>query len=146
MEKEKQLSFIILNFKSRDLLRDCLDSIYSNANGIDFEIIIINNDTPALNLEGGVKIINSENNSGFGKSCNIGAKASKGKLLCFLNSDARFLTAITKTTDYLNNNYIVGIVGPRLMTQDDKIQEWSAGAEVNLWDLVKYHLRIKASK
>ena len=38
------LSIIIINYKSLDLIRDCLRSIYVSNPSISFEIIIVNNE------------------------------------------------------------------------------------------------------
>ena len=38
-----RVSIVIVNLDTRDILRDCLQSIYSNVDDILFEVIIVDN-------------------------------------------------------------------------------------------------------
>ena len=95
------VSIIIINYKQKTLLRDCIKSIFDVIKSYPYEIIIINN-SPEENLDSlkleypSVKLINSEN-KGFASANNIGAKNSSGEYLFFLNADT-----IIKTDFLLN--------------------------------------------
>ena len=73
IENKMKLSFVIVNYKSEKYLQKCLSSIKEKVLGVDYEIIVVNNDTKNIethcnaSLQGGnIKIINSGKNFGFG--------------------------------------------------------------------------------
>ncbi len=37
------VSIVIVNWNARDMLRDCLRSIYDQTQGIEFEVIVVDN-------------------------------------------------------------------------------------------------------
>lgn len=88
-----QLSIIIVNFNTRKLLSDCIESIYQTTKKVNFEIIVIDNNSQDDSISHlaknypQVKLIQNKNNLGFGKANNQGAKIAKGDFLLFLNSD-----------------------------------------------------------
>ena len=41
-----QLSIIIVNYKTKNLLDNCLASIFENSQNIELEIIVIDNNSP----------------------------------------------------------------------------------------------------
>ena len=46
----------------------------------------------------------------------------------------------------LKNNSGIEIIGPKLIDKNNEIQEWSAGKEVNLSDIILNNLGFKRSK
>ncbi|MGN6342796.1 MAG: glycosyltransferase family 2 protein [Ginsengibacter sp.] len=88
-----QLSIIIVNYKSPRLVCNCVQSIYAQNSGINFEIIVVDNHSQ----DGSEQIIKSSYpeinwiemgyNSGFARANNKGIKESKGKVVLLLNSD-----------------------------------------------------------
>ena len=48
MEKEAEISFIIVNYKSADNIKKCVSSIRKKVS-VPFEIIIVNNDPSEIN-------------------------------------------------------------------------------------------------
>jgi len=120
------VSIIIINYKQKTLLRDCIKSIFDVIKSYPYEIIIINN-SPEENLDSlkleypSVKLINSEN-KGFASANNIGAKNSSGEYLFFLNADT-----IIKTDFLLNfiNSFKeieFGVAGLKLYNTDNTFQ------------------------
>ena len=73
------LSFIIPNWNTRDLLDSCIDSIYSTVVGYEYEVIVVDNG--ATDGSGAmlgedwpwVRLIENERNLGFAAACNTGA-------------------------------------------------------------------------
>lgn len=91
------ISFIIVNYNTKVVTEECINSILNNKL-IDslFEIIVIDNDSTddssnylkkVFNKYKNVKIIKNIKNVGFGNANNIGFRESKGEFLIFLNSD-----------------------------------------------------------
>ena len=145
MEKESKISFIIVAFRSENHLERCLYSLLDKTANIQKEIIVVNNGSYSFNFGDRAKVINSSN-KGFGSACNLGAKEASGDILCFLNPDTEIISAdLEKIFSEFENNKI-GIIGPKLVDENDNIQEWSAGKEVNLSDVILNNLGLKRSK
>lgn len=94
MKKQPDLSIIILNYNTKDLLRDCLRSIdRAEKNNLKFEIIVVDNVSTdgsskmVANEFSWVKLIGSHKNLGFAKGNNLGVPEALGKYVLFLNPD-----------------------------------------------------------
>ena len=88
------ISVIIVNWNTKELIQNCLDSVYRTIGNIAFEIIVVDNassDGSLAILEEKypqvVKISNQEN-KGFGAANNQGFAVMKGKYALLLNTDA----------------------------------------------------------
>lgn len=88
------LSIIIVNYKTPQLLKDCLHSIYSQSQTGDVEVIVVDNDSQD-NSENiisaefpGVKWIQLSYNAGFARANNEGIRQSVGDTVLLMNSDA----------------------------------------------------------
>jgi GT2 family glycosyltransferase len=88
-----KLSIIIVNYKSLDLIRDCLGSIYASKPSISFEIIIVNNDhllgvvNPVLSEFPVVRWIDMGYNAGFARANNEGIRQAGAEVVLLLNPD-----------------------------------------------------------
>lgn len=88
------ISIIIVNYNSDHLLYDCIQSIIKQIEGIDYEIIVVDNMSSDDSFSrcqkisaNQLKLIQSGDNMGFSKANNIGAEHAKGKIFHFLNPD-----------------------------------------------------------
>jgi GT2 family glycosyltransferase len=87
-----KISIIIPVHNKCELTKECIDSIFSNKIEVSFEVIVVDDaskdDTEKyLESESRIKYCCNDENMGFSKSCNIGARLAKGKYLLFLNND-----------------------------------------------------------
>ena len=88
-----QLSVIILNYNVRYFLEQCVLSVQKALEGIDGEIIVIDNassdDSCQMIKEKfpNVTLIENKDNLGFPKGNNIGVAQAKGEFICILNPD-----------------------------------------------------------
>lgn len=94
--KEAFISFIIVNFRTPDLVLRCVRSIREHTHSRSYEIIIVDNasgDDSAEKLDGlsDITFIANLNNVGFGVANNQAAEVAIGKYLFFLNPDAYLL-------------------------------------------------------
>lgn len=143
------ISFIIINYRSKEFLECCIKSIFKHAQYFSFEIIVVNNDENRLekisDLDN-VKIIEHNKNEGFATSANLGAKKASGKILFFLNSDTELLTS--NMHDILNmfNDPSIGAAAPKLVLPDGSPQPWSAGCEITAFDILRNNLGYIKSK
>ena len=89
----KIVSIIIPHYNGKELLHNCINSIYQNISIENFEIIVVDNgskDESVKNIRqlfSDVIIISNKENVGYSGGCNIGAKNAEGKYLIFLNND-----------------------------------------------------------
>lgn len=122
------VSIIIVNYNTKDLIKTCIDSIYGQTDQIKFEIIVVDNASKdgsqqmIKNEFPNVILIESPENMGFGKANNFGAKHASGKYLLFLNSDTILLNnAVRYFFDFSeqNNAYKIGALGSILLDIDN---------------------------
>src|SRR5680860_1249155 len=100
------LSVIIVNYKSKNKLKACLDSIkQDDLSDLKYEIILVENNSgddlsDILPLDSDVKLILSKRNVGMGKGNNLGIKAASGEYLLVLNPDTILKRPTIKTVSY----------------------------------------------
>ena len=135
MEKQVQklttdVSIVIVNYYSTELLKNCLDSIYNFTKGIEFEIIVVDNGSVAGELENlfkvfpGIKLIKNDSNKGFGTANNQGSKVASGQYLLFLNSDTVLIeNSIKKVFQFAESFGGNLIVGCKLLNEDMSVQK-----------------------
>ncbi|MFZ5519252.1 MAG: glycosyltransferase family 2 protein [Candidatus Zhuqueibacterota bacterium] len=118
-------SVIIVNWNTKEMLLSCIDSIYQHSSDIEFEIIVVDNDSTDGSQHAvkkqfpGVKLICNDKNVGFARANNIGIRASSGRYVCLVNSDIEVLdNVIFKLVSFLESNARVGIVGPKTVNPD----------------------------
>lgn len=89
---QKQLSIIILNHNTKDLLRQCLASLPER---FDYQIIVVDNastDDSVVMIRRNfpnVELILNQENIGFSRGNNSARKIAVGKYVLFLNSDTK---------------------------------------------------------
>lgn len=117
-----QLSVIILNYNVRYFLEQCVLSVQKALEGIDGEIIVIDNassdDSCAMmkQLFPSVRLIENAMNFGFTKGNNIGVAEAKGEYICILNPDTVVAEdAFTKLLNADNWQSNTGIIGCKLI-------------------------------
>ncbi|GIV11863.1 MAG: hypothetical protein KatS3mg021_0145 [Fimbriimonadales bacterium] len=94
MANAPDLSVIIVNYNTRDLLRECLLALRHCA-GVSLELIVVDNasaDGSAEMVRTGfpeVVLIANAENRGFGAGCNQGLRVAHGRYALILNADAR---------------------------------------------------------
>lgn len=138
------LSIIIVNYKSLAQLKICLRSISEKMAALEHEVIVSNNDTEPIQetLPGSnVKLLEINRNIGFGSACNIGAREARGKYLCFLNPDTKIISSdFKKLPEKFEIDQRLGIISPKLLTENGTSQHWSFGRDPTLWQTIKNNL------
>lgn len=117
------LSVIVVSYNTRQLLDECLHSLYSaDAPGGGFEVIVVDNasvdDSAAMvTVEyPQATLIVSDVNLGFSAANNRGTAVATGEYLLFLNSDTVVgRDALTKPLAFMQENPQVGALTVRLV-------------------------------
>lgn len=123
------LSIIIVNYNTRQLLKRCLESI-KKENLKDFEVIVIDNSSTDRSVDylnslkwPNLRLIENKINLGFAKAVNQGLKNAQGEYFLLLNSDIVVKPqAIEKMIDFASKHSKVGVVGGRLFHPDGSLQ------------------------
>ena len=123
------LSIIILNYKIKGLVKQCIRNAKVSTAGLDYEIIVVDNNSgdgvEQMLRENfpEVKFIQSGANLGFAAGNNLGIKEAVGKYVLVLNPDVTVLnSSIEKMFKFMEENQQVGIVGPKLINPDGSYQ------------------------
>jgi GT2 family glycosyltransferase len=123
------VSIVIVSFNTRDLLRDCLLSVFGARGSLRIQIIVVDNastdGSPSMVEQEfpEVVLIRSEVNLGFGRANNLGFQSAHGRYVVLLNSDA-FLTvdSLERSVTHMDANPQAGIGGARLTGTDGSLQ------------------------
>ena len=125
----RDLSICIVNYNTKLLTIECINSIYKNIQSIDFEIIVVDNGSSDGSAEiiqkkfPEVKLIRNVQNLGFSKANNQAIRASEGEFILLLNSDTYCINdVIKKMLDFIKTKPLAGIVGIRLLRPDMSTQ------------------------
>ena len=88
-----KLSIILLCWNDREVISECLKSIFANTHSTDFEVVVSDNGSTDGSVEfirsfyPTVHVIENSLNLRFAKANNIGIKASRGEYVLILNPD-----------------------------------------------------------
>jgi GT2 family glycosyltransferase len=143
----KTFDIITVNWNSGTQIKECINSIQKAefSNCILNKIVVVDNDSKdnslelaeSLNYEK-LKIIKNQDNLGFGKACNIGAKNSQSDFILFLNPDAMVYEDTFKKLFYYieqNDTSDVAVYGVQLIGDDGRVQRACARFP-NLWNMI----------
>ena len=162
------LGVVIVNWNTRDLLRDCLRSLAAEQPGApDFRmgVIVVDNassDSSAAMVQSefpAVTVIESPTNGGFAYANNLGLRCfgfdrkndnpdnsmdrNPPRYGLLLNPDTVVpVDALPKLVAYMDANPTVGVCGPRLILEDGSL-DWACRRsfptpEVSLWRMIGF--------
>lgn len=133
------LSIIIINHNTRQLLYECLLSLQHGNAGIHFEIIVVDNGStdgsPEMVAEQFRRaiLIRNHSNEGFAKPNNQGLKIAAGRYCMLLNSDTVVKpNAMETLIEFMDKHPEAGACGPRLVFGDGRLQP-SCRSFPSLW-------------
>lgn len=123
------VSIIFVNWNSVDYLRDCVASIRQYTEGLSYEIIVVDNASPAGDADviarefSNIIFIRSDENLGFAGANNLGFKRSSGKYILFLNPDVKLTTPLINILSQRAQAMPqAGIMGGKLLNRDLTVQ------------------------
>jgi len=126
-----ELSIIIVNYNTKELTKQTIDSVKKTVNNIEYEIVLVDNASVDGSIEffkdiyesdNRVQLIFNNENLGFAKANNIAIMKSKGRNILLLNSDTIVKEAcIEKCVAYLNQHNDVGALGPKILLNNGEL-------------------------
>jgi len=124
--KKIVLSIIIVNYNGEKYLENCIQSILKKCIDIDYEIIVVDNNSTDNSKEilrtnfPNIKLIKNKINQGFAKGNNIGVNHSTGEYILLLNNDTLLLDNLKPAIELLRNNQDIGIIGIKMLDGQNK--------------------------
>jgi GT2 family glycosyltransferase len=123
------LSISIVNYNTKDLLKACLDSVFSETQGISYEIFVVDNASKdgSVEMVAGdyptVKLIANKKNLGFAAANNQALAQSKGRYFLLLNPDTEVVdNALATLVEFMEQQSDCGICCPQLVYPDGRFQ------------------------
>lgn len=125
------VSVVIPVFNKLELTRACVASLLKYGTQASFEIILVDNGSTdgtrdwlaEEGKKGTLKAVLNKENLGFSRGCNVGAEASCGRYILFLNNDMEVTPQwLDPMVTLLDNDPAVGITGAKLLFPDGTIQ------------------------
>ncbi len=125
------LSIVIVSFNTRDLLLQCLRSVFDSiASGpLSVEVWVVDNASTDGSAQAvrdrypGANLIANERNRGFAVACNQAIRLSEGRYVLLLNPDTIVLDdALHHLVDFMDLQPRVGIAGGELLSPNGSCQ------------------------
>ncbi len=128
-ESSRDLSVIIVNWNTRELLLNCIDSFYRSIKGLTFEIFVVDNGSRDGSVDSvrrafpEIELIQNQRNLGFARANNEALRKSKGRYALLLNTDVILKDgAIETLAEFMDRNPDVGIAAGQLINGDGSKQ------------------------
>lgn len=119
------LSIVIVNYNTKDLLKQTIESVINNTKGIEYEIWVVDNSSKDGSVEmvqeefKSVKLIASKENLGFPKGNNVAIKKATGRYILLLNSDTKVIgDNLQHCVSYMDQHEEIGALGCKVELPD----------------------------
>lgn len=119
------LSIVIVNWNTRDLLLQCLASVYTTIRGLTFEVWLVDNASTDGSVAAAqerfpdLQVIRNPQNLGFAVANNLALRKARGRYALLLNTDA-FLTdgAVLTLFRFMERTPQAAMAGGQLLNLD----------------------------
>ncbi|GAB3955708.1 glycosyltransferase family 2 protein [Spirosoma harenae] len=123
------LSIIIVNYKTPQLILNCLASVYAYTQGVRFEVLVVDNqsndDSQAI-IQGtysDVRWLQTGYNAGFSRANNVGIREARGRYILLLNSDTLLIdNVLAHCVQVLDNRSDVAAVSAMQLKADRQLR------------------------
>ena len=123
------VSIIIVSYNGRDLLERCLASVFEHTEGVEFELIVVDNasqdGTPQMVMAEfpQATLVCRPSNAGFARAVNQGISIANGDAFFLLNPDTELTSNVLPSMlGYLQEQRGTGILAPKLLESDGSLQ------------------------
>lgn len=122
------LSIIIVNWNTRQLLLDCLQSVFASNTTYAFQVIVVDNASTDDSVNAvrtnfpQVRLLLNDENLGFSRANNRAIKASTSRYVLLLNSDTQIQPDTLQTMlSYMDAHPRVGAAGCKVLLPDGRL-------------------------
>ncbi|MEP0202302.1 MAG: glycosyltransferase [Halioglobus sp.] len=137
-----RVSIVVPVYNDYRVTMNCLESILRNTSDTTYEVILADDHSSDLTASiqervANLRVVRGAENLGFLRNCNHAATTARGEHLLFLNNDTAVCDNwLEPLVELLDARQDVGIVGPKLLFADGKLQEaggimWRDGSAWN---------------
>jgi N-acetylglucosaminyl-diphospho-decaprenol L-rhamnosyltransferase len=125
-----EISVVVLNYNTRELLRGCIASILRCSDGLDLQVIVVDNASPDGSAQmvredfPWVSLVDNDTNEGYACGVNDGIRMAEAPFVLVLNQDTEIKPGSIKALyDHMREAPRVGIAGPRLVDGSGHYQQ-----------------------
>lgn len=120
-ENNAIVSIVLLCYNHWKITKRCLKSILKNTKNVNYEIIVVNNNSSDKTVEGlneyqnnpKITVVHNDKNYGFAKGMNIGSIYASGEYIIFLNNDTYcYKNWLKPLINHMKENKDIGILTP----------------------------------
>jgi GT2 family glycosyltransferase len=125
-KSKKDLSIVIVNYNTKELTLNCIDSILKNSRDLTYEIIVVDNgSTEQLIIDNSkVTIIKNKENLGFAAGNNKAREYCHGNYVLFLNSDTLVHEGtLAKSLEYMKGHSEIGALGCKTVLPNGQLDK-----------------------
>ncbi len=150
------LTIIIASYNTRELLRSCIESLYQYLEGISFEVICVDDNSPDGSADmvaamfPRVILIRNTERSLYAKNHNVGMRLSRARYACHLDSDTLLTSnAFAPMVHFMDEHPDIAACGPRLLKADGSVQHCIrgfAGVDTFVLQALNWHKLFPASR
>jgi asparagine synthase (glutamine-hydrolysing) len=123
------LSVVIVNWNTREILKNCLGSIEKHLTAVNHEIIVVDNASSdgsaemVANEYPSVRLIRNDENVGFARANNQAMRVARGQWFLLLNSDTLLIDdSVARLFARIRNENGLGIAHCQLVMADRRLQ------------------------
>jgi GT2 family glycosyltransferase len=143
--KKPVMSFCIVSYHSRELLKTCLDTLMANHPLESYEIIVVDNHSTDGSVEmiqrshPGVILEVLQADESYTRAMNRAMKKARGQFLVQLNPDTVIKPGVWDALiDFMNRHAEVGICTPKVLNRDGTLQKQCRRSAAGPWDTFCY--------
>jgi len=148
MAVKDRISVVIVNYRTPDLTKTCVQSLRKWQVAEDDQIIVVDNASPDDSLERiqrelpGIRLVDGGRNGGFSYGINVGFKYVTNEYLLVLNPDTYFIDdSLQRAVSLLDQRPDVGMIGLDLINPDGS-RQFSARRFYSVLDIIGRRLPI----
>src|SRR3989304_3489218 len=117
-QSQLDLSIVIVNFNARDLLENCLKSVFARSENLTFEVIVVDNNSTDGSVQmleefpSKIQVLVNNKNVGFAKANNQAIVRGRGRYVLLLNPDTVVLpNALLNLDKFMDRHPEIGATG-----------------------------------
>src|SRR5664279_6112173 len=143
------LSIVVASYNTRDLLFECIESVYRHTHRVSFEVICVDDDSPDASADmvaecfPQVVLVRNQQRMRYARNHNVGTRIANGRYACHLDSDTLLVSdAMSDMLEFMDAHPDVAACGPKLLNPDGSVQHCIrsfVGAGVFLLQALNWH-------